>query len=43
MFDIWKPEMPIEGLYMWLPVQLCEDGIRVEWGSRWDLSIFDTQ
>lgn len=43
MFDIWKPEMPIKGLYMWLPVQLNEGGIRVEWMSRWDLSVFDTK
>lgn len=41
MFDIWKPEMPIEGLYVWLPVTLTSEGLKIEWMDEWDLSVFD--
>jgi hypothetical protein len=40
MFDIWKPDMPIEGMYIWLPI-LFKNGVPViEWKDYWDLSTF---
>jgi hypothetical protein len=41
MFDQWRPENPIDGRYLWLPIQFTDDGPRIEWMSRWDLSAFD--
>ena len=43
MFDIWKPEMPIEGLYIWLPIKFHNKDISIEWKDKWDLSIFSDQ
>ncbi len=41
MADRWKPETPIDGRYIWLPV-LFEDGLPVlKWFDEWDLTIFD--
>jgi hypothetical protein len=39
MFDIWKPQMPIEGKYIWLPIKFG-NGIPVirwvdEWAIKW--------
>ena len=41
LFDIWKPEAPIEGLYVWLPLRFKEGKPVVEWMDEWDLSVFD--
>ena len=41
MFDIWKPGMPIEGLYVWLPLKFKNNKPVVEWRTEWDLSLFD--
>ena len=41
MFDIWKPEHPIDGLYVWLPIEINEDTFVIEWVNEWDLSVFD--
>ena len=41
MFDMWRPRNPIDGRYLWLPVQFTEDGFKVEWINEWDLSFFD--
>lgn len=41
MFDIWRPKTPIDGRYIWLPIQFEEDSYKVEWMDEWDLSIFD--
>ncbi len=41
MFDIWKPEMPAEGLYVWLPLKFKNGRPVVGWRSEWDLSLFD--
>lgn len=41
MADRWRPENPIDGRYVWLPV-LFEDGMPVlKWFNKWDLSVFD--
>jgi len=40
MFDIWKPEMPIEGLYIWLPIEMQTNKISIKWKDEWNLNIF---
>lgn len=40
MGDRWKPEDPVDGRYVWLPV-LFENGKPVlKWMDEWDLSVF---
>lgn len=41
MFDLWKPEAPAEGLYVWLPVTLANGKPVVTWRDRWSLSSFE--
>jgi hypothetical protein len=41
MFDQWKPEMPIEGGYLWLPLAFESGKPVVRWRDEWDLSVFD--
>jgi hypothetical protein len=41
MFDLWKPEMPAEGLYAWLPLIFENGRPVVRWHDEWDLSVFD--
>ena len=41
MADRWRPDNPIDGRYVWLPL-LFENGMPVlKWFDRWDLDIFD--
>lgn len=41
MADRWRPENPIDGRYVWLPI-LFEEGLPyLKWFDEWDLSIFD--
>jgi beta-xylosidase len=41
MADRWRPKKPIDGRYIWLPVEM-ENGIPVlKWKEEWDLSVFD--
>src|SRR5690606_31112786 len=41
MADRWRPENPIDGRYVWLPI-LFEDGMPIlQWSNQWDLSVFD--
>lgn len=43
MADRWRPKNPIDGRYIWLPVEI-EDGKPVlRWRDEWDLSIFDQE
>lgn len=41
MFDIWTPGNPIDGHYIWLPVQFENGKIIIEWTDQWDLSVFN--
>lgn len=43
MFDIWKPEMPIEGLYIWLPIKIQTNSINIKWRDEWNLNIFSDE
>lgn len=38
--DRWQPKNPIDGRYVWLPVQFENDIPFLEWKSSWDLSFF---
>jgi hypothetical protein len=40
--DRWRPENPIDGRYVWLPIQFNTNGIPyLEWKDSWDLSFFN--
>ena len=41
MFDVWKPERPIEGLYIWLPVEMRDGQPVIQWRDRWSMSQFN--
>ena len=38
--DRWHPENPIDGRYIWLPIQFSGDGFTIPWRDTWDLSVF---
>jgi hypothetical protein len=40
MFDINKPEDPINSGYIWLPVEFDGDQPVIRWRNQWDLSLF---
>lgn len=38
MADIWRPQNPVDGRYVWLPITFAEDGLPVvEWQEEWRL------
>lgn len=37
MFDVWKPDHPVDGTYLWLPIGFEGDRPVVEWRDRWHL------
>lgn len=42
MADRWKPDNPIDGRYVWLPIKIIDDQlVRLEWNDKWNLDIFD--
>lgn len=41
MADRWNPKNPIDGRYIWLPIQVKEDKIILKWIDNWDISFFD--
>ncbi len=40
MFDINKPEDPINAGYIWLPIEFKADQPVIHWRDQWDLSVF---
>lgn len=43
MADRWRPKNPIDGRYIWLPIEF-EDGKPVlKWKKEWDLSFFENK
>jgi len=40
MFDIWKPENPITGRYIWLPIEFINGNLSVTWRDTWKLTDF---
>jgi rhamnogalacturonyl hydrolase YesR/beta-glucanase (GH16 family) len=41
MADRWRPNNPIDGRYIWLPVLFENDLPLLKWFDEWDLTIFD--
>jgi len=41
MADRWMPENPIDGRYIWLPVEFKESKIVLGWKNEWDLNFFN--
>ena len=41
MADRWTPENPIDGTYIWLPIQFDQEGMPfLTWMDSWDMSVF---
>jgi beta-xylosidase len=40
MADRWMPENPIEGRYIWLPIEFNEGKIVLGWKDEWDQNFF---
>jgi len=41
MADRWQPENPIDGSYIWLPIDFLDNGqLEIRWLDEWDLSYF---
>lgn len=42
MGDRWRPRNPIDGRYVWLPIQFDDKGVPfLEWLDEWDITFFD--
>jgi len=42
MADRWRPKNPIDGRYVWLPIQFNDKGHPyLEWFDKWNLDFFD--
>ncbi|MBI9070183.1 MAG: family 43 glycosylhydrolase [Melioribacteraceae bacterium] len=41
MADRWNPENPIDGRYIWLPIQFEEDKIKLEFIGKWDMDFYN--
>jgi beta-xylosidase len=40
MGDRWRPKNPIDGRYVWLPIEWERDKPVLRWRDEWDLSVF---
>jgi len=40
MADQWKKENLCDSRYAWLPIQIHDDQVQIEWQERWSLSFF---
>ena len=38
MADMWRPKNPIEGRYLWLPVEFEDEKPVLKWREKWDLN-----
>lgn len=43
MADMWRPKHPIDGRYIWLPIQFENNTPYIEWMDEWSLDFFDKQ
>ena len=41
MADRWRPKKPIDGRYIWLPVEMENEMPVLRWKEEWDLSVFE--
>lgn len=40
MFDIWMPKMPINGRYIWLPFDIKNKKLSINWLDKWNTEVF---
>ncbi len=41
MGDMWRRKNPIDGRYVWLPIEFDNSGVPfIEWKSSWDMKKF---
>ena len=40
MADMWRPKHPIDGRYIWLPIQFDNDVPFIEWMDSWNMDFF---
>ncbi|MGB3152324.1 MAG: glycoside hydrolase family 43 protein [Maribacter sp.] len=40
MGDRWTPKNPIDGSYIWLPIQFKDNKPVIKWADKWDLTVF---
>ena len=40
MADMWRPKHPIDGRYIWLPIQFENDVPFIEWMDSWNIDVF---
>ncbi|WP_051234456.1 glycoside hydrolase family 43 protein [Flavobacterium denitrificans] len=40
MADRWKPENPIDGSYIWLPIKFANEKPILKWAEKWNLNAF---
>lgn len=43
LFDVWYPEMPIKGRYIWLPIVMKDNKFTIKWLDQWNLDVFKKQ
>lgn len=41
MGDRWTPKDPIDGRYIWLPIQFEDNKFKIEWMDEWSLDFFE--
>ena len=41
MGDRWTPKDPIDGRYIWLPIQFEDNKFKIKWMDEWDLDFFE--
>lgn len=41
MFDIWRPENPFTGRYIWLPIDFTDGKMSITWQDSWMISTFE--
>ena len=40
MADVWRPKNPIDGRYMWLPIEFSNGKPILQWRDSWSLSSY---
>lgn len=41
MGDRWKPDNPIDGRYVWLPINIVDGKLEIRWKEKWDFTYFE--
>ena len=42
MADKWMPENPIDGRYIWLPIEIEDGRVVLRWRDEWNLGLFNS-